>query len=71
VRSLKDQLRGRFGATVAEIGGHDTWQSCTLLVAIVGGPDTSDRADELQRFIESRAPATFDRHLLTLDDLRA
>ena len=36
VQSLKAQVRQRFGAAVAEIGGHDTWQSTTLLCAMVG-----------------------------------
>ncbi len=36
VKSLKEQLRQRFGASVAEIDGHDTWQRTTLLCALVG-----------------------------------
>jgi len=36
VHSIKDQLRQRFGAAVAEIDGHDTWQTSTLLCALVG-----------------------------------
>ena len=72
VRSLKDQIRGRFGASVAEIDGHDTWQRSVLLCALVGGPETAARADELERFVEARCPdgCSFDRDLLTLEDLR-
>ena len=36
VKSLKDGMRQRFGASVAEIDGHDTWQRTTLLCALVG-----------------------------------
>ena len=72
VRSLKDLLRQRFGAAVAEVDGHDTCQSATLLCALVGGPDTSARADELERFVEARCPGgcNFSRETLSLADLR-
>ena len=36
VRSVKDAVRERLGATVAEIEGQDTWQRSTLLCALVG-----------------------------------
>ena len=39
VHSLKAQARKRFGASVAEIDGHDTWQRSTLLFALVGGSE--------------------------------
>jgi uncharacterized protein len=70
--SLKEGLRRRFGAAVAETDGHDTWQRTTLLIALVGDGAIGDRADEIQRFIESRCPdgASFDRTLRTLEDLR-
>jgi uncharacterized protein len=72
VKSLKDSLRQRFGASVAEIGGQDKWQRATLLCALVGGGDVSDRADGLVRFVESRVPdgCTFERDLLSLNDIR-
>ena len=72
VRSLKDQVRQRFGASVAEIDGQDTWQRTTLLCALVGGSDVEARADELARFVESRCPdgCAFDRDLLSLEDVR-
>jgi uncharacterized protein YlxP (DUF503 family) len=71
LKSLKDSLRQRFGASVAEIDGHDKWQRSTLLCALVGDGVT-DRADGLERFIESRCPdgCSFDRDLLSLEDLR-
>lgn len=72
VKSLKDQLRQRFGASVAETEGHDSWQRTTLLCALVGDSEISDRADALCRFVDSRHPdgASFERELLSLEDLR-
>jgi uncharacterized protein YlxP (DUF503 family) len=72
VSSLKHQVRQRFGASVAEIDGHDTWQRTTLLCALVGGRDVEDRADDLARFVESRCPdgCAFHRDLLSLEDVR-
>jgi uncharacterized protein YlxP (DUF503 family) len=72
VKSLKDGIRQRFGASVAEIDGHDKWQRSTLLCALVGDGEVSDRADGLIRFVESRCPdgCTFDRDLLSLRDIR-
>ena len=55
VKSLKDGIRQRFGASVAEIEGHDKWQRSTLLCALVGDGQVSDRADGLIRFVESRS----------------
>ena len=73
VHSLKAQVRQRFGASVAEIDGHDTWQRATLLCALVGGGDVHHRAGELERFIEGRCPegCSFARDVLSLEDLRA
>ena len=72
LKSLKDGIRRRFGASVAETEGHDKWQRSTLVCALVGGPDVGDRADAVQRFIESRCPdgCSFERDLLTLEDIR-
>jgi uncharacterized protein YlxP (DUF503 family) len=72
IHSLKTQLRQRFGASVAEVDGHDKWQRSTLVCALVGDGEVDDRADGLVRFIESRCPdgCAFDRDLLSLDDLR-
>lgn len=72
VKSLKEKLRHRFGAAVSEVGHHDKWQRAALLVALVGDGELSDRADAVQRFIESRNPdgCSFERHTLSLEDLR-
>jgi uncharacterized protein len=72
LKSLKDGIRQRFGASVAEIDGHDKWQRATLLCALVGDGELSDRADGLVRFVESRCPdgCSFERDLVSLGDLR-
>jgi uncharacterized protein YlxP (DUF503 family) len=72
LHSLKAHLRQRFGASVAETEHHDAWQRSTLVCALVGDSGVSARADQLERFIESRCPegASFERDLLTLHDLR-
>lgn len=72
LQSLKTHLRQRFGASVAEIDGQDKWQRATLLCALVGGREVSDRADALERFVESRCPdgCSAVRELLSLEDIR-
>lgn len=72
LHSLKAGLRQRFGASVAEIDGHDTWQRSTLLCALVGDGGVGDRADEVERWILARCPdgASFERDLRTLQDIR-
>jgi uncharacterized protein len=72
VKSLKDGIRQRFGASVAETEGHDKWQRSVLLCALVGDREISDRADGLVRFVESRVPdgCSFERDLLSLRDIR-
>jgi uncharacterized protein YlxP (DUF503 family) len=73
LKSLKVQLRQRFGASVAETDHHDAWQRATVVCALVGDGQVVTRADEVQRFIESRCPdgCSFERELLTLDDMRS
>src|SRR3954462_9020140 len=56
LHSLKAQIRQRFGASVAEIDGHDTWQRATVLCALVGDRAVEDRGAELARFAEARVP---------------
>ncbi len=72
LHSLKAGIRQRFGASVAEIDGHDTWQRSTLLCALVGDREVSSRADEVERFILARTGdgASFQRDLLSLEDIR-
>ena len=73
ISSLKAQIKQRFGASVAEVDGQDTWQRSTIVCALVGGAaDVGDRADGLERFVESRVPegCSFERDLLSLEDIR-
>lgn len=72
VKSLKDSIRQRFGASVAETDGQDKWQRSTLLCALVGDRGVSDRADALIRFVESRCPdgCSVERDLVSLRDIR-
>jgi uncharacterized protein YlxP (DUF503 family) len=72
VQSLKVQLRQRFGASVAEVDGHDKWQRATLLCALVGGSDIEDRGAALERFAERRCPdgCSVERDVLSLEDIR-
>jgi uncharacterized protein YlxP (DUF503 family) len=72
VHSLKTQLRQRFGASVAEVDGHDTWQRTTIVCALVGDHRVVSRADEVERFVLGRCPegCRFERDLLSLADIR-
>jgi uncharacterized protein YlxP (DUF503 family) len=58
VQSVKAQLHGRLGAAVAEVGGQDTWQRCTLSVALTSGsPAELARAgDRVERYVIDRFP---------------
>jgi uncharacterized protein len=72
LHSLKTQLRQRFGASVAEVDGQDTWQRSTVVCALVGGREVRERADALERFAESRCPdgCSVQRDLRSLNDIR-
>jgi len=71
LNSLKDRIRTRFGAAVAEVDGHGKWQSSTLVCALVGGPEAQDRAAAIERMVLSMVPegCAFDRKLLSLEDI--
>jgi uncharacterized protein YlxP (DUF503 family) len=73
VSSLKAQIRQRFAAAVAETADHDDRRRATLVVALVGGSEVGNRADHLERFVESRCPdgCRAARDLLSLADIRA
>lgn len=75
VRSVKDALRERLGAAVAETEGQDTWQRATLLCALVGRSEAevAKRADKLEAIVVARAGegAAFERTVRSLEDLRA
>ena len=55
VRSAKDNLRNRFGASVAEVDHHDLWQRAALTVACVArsAHDAEELADGAERWLAS------------------
>jgi hypothetical protein len=56
VRSAKDTLRSRFGASVAEVDHHDLWQRAALTVACVArsAGDADELADGAERWLRGR-----------------
>ena len=51
VHSLCDRLRRRFGVTVAEVGGQDTWQAAEIGLCAVSGSATT-AAELMDRAVE-------------------
>lgn len=72
--SIKAQLHGRLGVTVAETGHHDLWQRATLTAALTGGSlrRLEAAADEVERWVLARCPegARVERLLASVEDLR-
>jgi uncharacterized protein len=72
--SIKAQLRGRLGVTVAETGYQDLWQRAMLTAALTGGSlrRVSEAADEVERWVLARCPdgARVERLLASVEDLR-
>jgi uncharacterized protein YlxP (DUF503 family) len=71
VRRVKDLVREKFNASIAEVGAHDTWQRAIFGITLVG----SDRKfaesamDEVLRFVRSKAEVTNEeRELQTFGD---
>ena len=50
LRSAKDNLRNRFGASVAEVDHHDLWQRATITVACASR--SANEAEELAAGVE-------------------
>jgi uncharacterized protein len=71
--SLKEQLRHRFGASVAETDHHDLWQRSTLTAVLVGRDSRPlmDAADKLERYVDSRFPdgVSFSRGLVSGEEV--
>jgi hypothetical protein len=72
--SIKSQLHGRLGVTVAETGYQDLWQRATLTAAITGGSlhRLNAAADEIERWVLARCPegARVERLVASVEDLR-
>jgi len=56
--SIKAQLHGRLGVTVAETDHADLWQRATLTAALTGGAlaTLAAAADNVERWLHSRCP---------------
>ena len=71
--SLKEQLRHRFGASVAETNHQDLWQRATLSAALVGRDvhSVDEAAAKLTRYVESRFPegVRIERGLISADEI--
>ena len=72
VRSAKDNLRNRFGASVSEVDHHDLWQRATLTVACVArsAHEAEQLGDGVERWLASGdwVLARCDRLLVSPDD---
>jgi uncharacterized protein YlxP (DUF503 family) len=74
VRSVKDHLTRRVGASVAEVDHHDVWQRARLTIACVGRQDGDARGllDDAERWLEGQPSFELtlrDRALVRLEDL--
>jgi uncharacterized protein YlxP (DUF503 family) len=70
--SVKTQLHGRYGVTVAEVDGQDTWQRATLAAALTAGSlATLDAATgRVERYLLDRFPecVRIERTLTSFED---
>jgi uncharacterized protein YlxP (DUF503 family) len=70
--SLKAQLARRFGASVAEVDHHDTWQRARLTVACVarGHRELQELLDGAERYVVSQPYEVLraQREVVTLDE---
>jgi uncharacterized protein YlxP (DUF503 family) len=74
VRSARDTLRSRFGASVAEVDHHDLWQRASLTVALAArtAHDAEELAAGAERWLASGEPVLVrcDRMLISPADER-
>jgi uncharacterized protein len=72
--SIKSQLHGRLGVTVAETAHQELWQRARLTAAITGGSlsTLSAAADNVERWLLARCPdgVRVERVLASVEDLR-
>ncbi len=73
--SVKAQLHGRLGTTVAETGHHDLWQRSTLTAALTGGSLAAlfSATDNVERWLHVRFPegVRVERLVASVEDLRS
>ena len=72
LRSAKDQLRNRFGASVAEVDHHDVWQRARITAAVVARQhsEAEKLLADAERYLASREweLGAVDRELITIDE---
>jgi uncharacterized protein YlxP (DUF503 family) len=75
LNSVKAALRGRLGASVAEVGFQDSWQRSVLAVALAERTFKAcdEAADGLMRLLDSRFPqgVRVERVTASWDDLES
>ena len=69
LRSLKDRIRDRVQASVAEVDHQDLWQRATLGVAIVSGE--SRQVDERIQSVRDLVNRTYGAELIDWQEQRA
>jgi uncharacterized protein YlxP (DUF503 family) len=69
LRSLKDRIRDRVQASVAEVDHQDLWQRATLGVAIVSGE--SRQVDERIQSVRDLVNSTYGAELIDWEEQRA
>lgn len=74
LQSVKAQLHGRHGCTVAEVEHHDLWQRATLAAALTGSSPTrlEEAVDRVERWLDERFPygVRVERTIVSFDDVR-
>ena len=72
LRSAKQQLQNRFGASVAEVDHHDVWQRARITVACVAreAREAQELLDSAERWLAGQdwELALPERDLVSLDD---
>jgi uncharacterized protein YlxP (DUF503 family) len=72
--SIKAQLQGRLGASVAEVDHQDLWQRARLTAALTGSSlaTLSAAVDNLERWLHARCPdgVSVQRIVVSVDDLQ-
>ena len=72
LRSAKQQLQNRFGASVAEVDHHDVWQRARITVACVAreAREAQELIDAAERWLGGHEweLALPERELVSLDD---
>ena len=74
VRRVKDLVRDKFNASIAEVGENDLWQRAVLGVALVGNERrfVESSLDEVIGFVRGKAQVTdVQRELQTYNDTLA